>query len=293
MEGKLEHIVPRIMFDTNTYRNIIDGTADNNNSSEVYTRINALIKEGKIEAFLSETLFTIEAIIKKERLSFMSQYNPQVNTRTTVRGNMVAINATLGPDMNHMVSFEGSEPLGDYFRKALEIGFKIIRLPRICGIQNAEIDDSMQYIFSLSSDFDSYYTKACEVGEKIEEKGAGMSHVDRLLSQYDTRTNDLFCKFDYLMHDVNELPHEQRKAVIKKVAKAIAEVSDGDSVASSIGLRCDAFCTNDRAVNAGEGSVFSAENVNWLKEQYGFNKLTPTELIDFLQPLGVATKLEH
>ena len=37
---------PRVMFDTNTYRFIIDGVADHSNSAEIYQQIRQLIIEG-------------------------------------------------------------------------------------------------------------------------------------------------------------------------------------------------------------------------------------------------------
>lgn len=273
----------RVMFDTNTYRHIINCSADNDNSACVYKRLNRMIRRGLIEAFLSETLFTIEAIKKNDRLAFIASQQPKTTSRTRISGNTINTTVTLGPDDNHRVNFEGTGPLREYFEKALKLGFKIIRLPRIAGIMNADIKDEQLYKIKNSDDFHSYNNKAGEVGQKIESNGAGFAHILQILSQYDNQTNDIYKKFDLLFADVNKLPDSQRNIEIQKVAKAIAELSDGDSVACSIGLNCDAFCTNDRAVAAGQHSVFSANNVLWLKNDYGFNKLSPTELVSFVR----------
>ncbi|GAI59278.1 unnamed protein product, partial [marine sediment metagenome] len=68
----------------------------------------------------------------------------------------------------------------------------------------------------------------------------------------------------------------------KKIAKAAAEWADGDSVAISIALGCDYFCTRDQAKGAGSKSVLSQENLEWLKADYGFKTITPEELANLI-----------
>ncbi len=282
MAEDAKHIeaIPRVMFDTNTYRHIIDGTADQSNSAEAYQQIRQMIIDGKIEAFLSETLFTIEAIIKKDRLAFMSVYRPKITVDEKVVGSTINSTYTIGPDDRHKVDFNETGPLRDYYERAKILGFKIVRLPRIGWITNAEIKAEDLY---KSADFSAYFTTACEVSEKIEFHGCGMQFVLDLLTPYDCVTNDISRKFELLLEDVNKLPLLERKKKIKEVAEAFAEMSDGDSVASSIGLDCCAFCTNDNAKSAGDRSVMSGSNIEWLKGEYGFNKLTPTVLVKFLK----------
>ena len=273
----------RVMFDTNTYRRIIDCSADANNTEVVYRKINEMIKNNEIEAFLSETLFTIEAIKKVDRLGFIANQQPNISSKIHTGNNSAHIHFMLGPDNEHSVNFEGTGPLKDYFLKALNLGFKIIRLPRIGGILNREIDDDVLFKFDNPSDWSNYYGKACEVGEDIEKKGGGFAHIEELLRYYDDSSNSILHKFKLMFDCVNSLPINERKTKITKVAKAIAEMSDGDSVASSIGLNCMAFCTNDKAIGAGEKSIFSDDNIQYLRDTYGFNKLTPTELIEFIE----------
>lgn len=271
---------PRVMFDTNTYRFIIDGVADHSNSAEIYRQIRQLIIEGKIDAFLSETLFTIEAIQKKDRLSFMSTYRPKVSSNGKIKGEQVSTTIALGPSEDQMADFSETGPLGDYYRHAIEIGFKIVRMPRIAGIINAEIPNEELYHVP---DFTEYYELAAKVSKEIENRGGGMAFVENLLIPYKDKAGSMTGQLRLLVADVNRLSQNEKERKIEEVAKAFAEMSDGDSVASSIGLRCYAFCTNDRARNAGSQSVMSNDNVEWLKHEYGFNKVTPTELVEFLK----------
>ncbi|OQC44060.1 MAG: hypothetical protein BWX59_02123 [Bacteroidetes bacterium ADurb.Bin028] len=63
-----------------------------------------------------------------------------------------------------------------------------------------------------------------------------------------------------------------------KIAKAAAEWADGDSVAISIALGCDYFCTRDQAKGAGNKSVLSAANLAWLSADYCFKTILPEDL---------------
>lgn len=270
---------PRVMFDTNTYRFIIDGVADHSNSAEIYQQIRQLIIEEKIDAFLSETLFTIEAIRKKDRLSFMSTYQPKVSSKEKIKGSQVGTTITLGPSEDQMVDFSETGPLGDYYKRAMEIGFKVVRLPRMGWITNAEIPyESLYHV----PNFKEYFELAAKVSEEIEERGGGMAFVENILISYKGKANNIISQLKLLLDDVNKLSQDERERKIEEVAKAFAEMSDGDSVASSIGLRCYAFCTNDSARNAGIRSVLSAGNVEWLKQEYCFKKMTPAELVESL-----------
>lgn len=65
----------------------------------------------------------------------------------------------------------------------------------------------------------------------------------------------------------------------KKFNEAVAEWSDGDSVASHIASGIDYFCTYDEAKGAGSNSVFSSRVKNALKAEFGQIVLNPSELI--------------
>ena len=67
------------------------------------------------------------------------------------------------------------------------------------------------------------------------------------------------------------------------IAKAVAEWADGDSVASHIAINGDYFCTNDNAKKAGSNSVLSDKNIQVLNTEYGFKKISPTELAKLIE----------
>jgi hypothetical protein len=67
-----------------------------------------------------------------------------------------------------------------------------------------------------------------------------------------------------------------------KIAKAAAEWADGDSVAISIALGCDYFCTRDEAKGAGSKSVLSQTNLTWLQADYNFRTISPENLANLI-----------
>ena len=67
----------RITLDSNVYRPIINPDhVDFINQSDIkkYQIINKNIKNGTIEAYLSETIFTLEGISRKNRKLFFGEY---------------------------------------------------------------------------------------------------------------------------------------------------------------------------------------------------------------------------
>lgn len=270
----------KVMFDTNTYRHIIDETADENNTKDVYSFIANAIKNGKIEAFLPETIFGIEAIVKKERLSFFANTHPKITCKEKYEDNGINITFTISPDNHNTVNFDECEPLRNYYHKVIEMGFKILSIPRIGGIINREINRDSLYF--PKEEYHQYMDKLSEVSTYIKDLGAGEYQLRELLKPYEGNASDFFQRFDYLFKDVNGMPDDEKRKAINKVAKVIAEFSDSEAVSASIGLDCDAFCTNDCAKSAGVTSVFSEENVKAISEKYKFNKVTPTELVTLI-----------
>jgi hypothetical protein len=62
------------------------------------------------------------------------------------------------------------------------------------------------------------------------------------------------------------------------IAKAVAEWADGDTVACAVAIGSDFICTNDKAKSAGNNSVFSRQNIDILRKEYGLEFIKPDEL---------------
>jgi len=106
-----------------------------------FFKINQAIKDKKIEPFLSETIFTIEAIRKIERKEVFSSTSLKCNSeeKETESGEIVQ-NFTFGPDEKDAISLTDKPILKKYFDEAIKLGFRIVRFPRIGGLVNPEVE---------------------------------------------------------------------------------------------------------------------------------------------------------
>jgi hypothetical protein len=68
----------------------------------------------------------------------------------------------------------------------------------------------------------------------------------------------------------------------KAVTKAIAEWSDGDSIASHVGYGIDLYCSDDFGRNAGKRSIMTKENRAWISSAYGVVFVTLRELAEMI-----------
>lgn len=225
-----------------------------------FIKIRDAIINGRIEPFISETIFTIEAIRKVERQDFFSSQKPKFKYNISEKGNAISININMGQNKDDAIYFNKRPILKKFFDEAIKLGFKIIDLPRIGGLINSEVEKVRDKLEGKY--LEDYQAKVFEVAEKIESKGAGISKIESIRKKYGNSN---------WMKELKKAPQKDRK----KIAKAAAEWADGDSVAISIAIGCDYFCTRDRAKGAGNKSVLSIDNLKWLKKEYNFNPILP------------------
>lgn len=247
----------KVQFDSNTWRQVVDPasyTSDKDYAACV--KIHDAIVAGEIEAYLSETMFTTEAIVRKKRQGYFAQMRPKVVHKVSCSGSTVKTSFMLGPNDDDAILFDDTiSILKDFFDKAVNLGCRIVRLPRIGGLVNPEVDKVLYNV----EDFDNYFEKAVEVSEKIECNQAGFFWLKEIGEAYDTNW----------LEGIKKSPESE----CNHIATAAAEWADGDSVAICVGLGCDYFCTRDQAKGAGQKSVFSKANLTWLEEKYNFKTI--------------------
>ena len=249
----------RITFDSNVWR-IISSPENfpNEPSIEDFETIRKTIEDNRITPFLCETIFTLEAIQRKNRKQFFSEYRLKIDTSEQVEGNEIKLSFSVGPDRT---AHPGNNSyLEKHLADAIAIGFQLIKLPRIAGVVNPDIEEHFYKHINLGS----YHDKVFSVAREIESKGAGIFHIKELGNRYNV----------HWMTGIEQAPgHEEGN-----IAKAIAEWADGDSVACHIAVGGDYFCTRDTANRAGSGSILGQANVAWLKEEHNFQIISPEDL---------------
>lgn len=243
----------KIIFDSNVWRHV--STPDNfpNDASyDAFKKIKEEVINGKIVPYISETVFTIESIKRKERKKFISKYRPKIVFTESTQNSTVTNTTKLQSDSS---VHPGNHPiLAEHLKDAISIGFRIIRCPRIAGIINPEIEDLRFKL--VGEELKNYHNKLLEVGEIIEKHGAGFEQIRIIGEKY----HPIWFK------GIDIAPEEEWG----HIAKAMAEWADADSVAITIALGCDYMCTRDFAKSAGDKSVFSSANLEWLNREYHF-----------------------
>lgn len=251
-----------VTFDSNVWRAAADPARfPNNPEHAALLTINAAIKSGRIEAVLSETVFSLEGITKADRKNFLVGYRPRPTVEEEeLPDGTIKWSFSLGPEK---AAHPGNNSyLASHLNDALAAGFKLMRCPRIAGIQNPDLKD--EWFISTSS---AYANKFGEVSRRLEKAGAGIAQIKAIGNKYARPAEPWF-------EGLAKAPSIEDGAI----AKAVAEWADADSVAAHVAYGNGFFCTNDAAVAAGSMSTFSTANRTWLEADYGVKFVTPTEL---------------
>lgn len=258
----------KITFDSNTWRKV--ATPDNFPKDPIisdYRTIRQGINDKMIIPFISDTIFTLEAIQKKDRKQFFKDYKAVITTDISEgEDGYIKMQFKIGPNENAHPG--NNDFLKEHFADAVTLGFNIIHLPRVAGITNKDIEMA-KYKMDTET-LGKYLDKVFEVGRRITELQAGDYEINQLAKKYNPQAG---------LHGIGDAPDSENGVI----AKAIAEWADGDSVASHIAIGGDYFCTNDKAVSGGVKSVFSVTNLSILENEYGFKTITPTDLATLLK----------
>jgi len=212
---------------------------------ETFEEIGKAAGDGRIIPFLCETIFTLDAMLRKERGELFSEYKLRSGMTTGVGA----------------ASRESRGFLENRLKVAMDQGFRILRLPRIADVAKLDIESR----FYRHDDPISYLDKVFEIARAMESRGAGFIQIKELGQKYGT----------HWMDGIEQAPEQEAG----NIAGAIAEWGAGDSVACHIALGGDYFCVGDRLRNAGERSIFSRDNLDWLREKYDFRIVSPEELV--------------
>lgn len=250
------------MFDTNVFKKVNDPPRSSTDFA-AYEKIKSSIASGEIEGFISETIFTLEGIKRAERKKEVGKRRGKVSFYETIDVDIVSQEIKLGPKRG--IDFGDNDQLRQHFLKAMVTGFKIVRLPRIGGYVNEEVEP---YRFQHGENLAAFHDRAHEVAEKIEQKGAGLAGLKALGLEFDSNWQK----------GLTKMPEERKN----KIAELVGEWADGDSVATAIGLHCDYFCTLDQAKSAGQKSVLSSVNLAWLSQEYQFKTISPLDLASLI-----------
>ena len=261
----------KLTLDSNVWRQIVEPKEYLADPKIVkYQLINKLLKNGKIETFLSETIFTLEGIQRKDRKFFFGTYEAEFSFAEAFIGNEAhGMIFTVGPNLD---SHPGNNPyLAKYLSKAVSLNIKIMKNLRTGGIVNPDI--KKEYYENYPNNDIYAYTNLCgQIDREMDAAGCGMIQVQNIGEKYKGSGRHWFEGLDNAGADED-----------KAISSGIAEWADGDMVAMHIAYGHDYLITNDKAKNAGKTSVLSTGNVNWLKSKYDLEILDIDEFFNLLK----------
>lgn len=262
----------KVTFDSNVWEVVVDADkAAADSSPSAIEGIKQGIMDGVVEPLLPETIFTLEAVRKKIRKDYIGDL--KINTQSTtisMSDNQIQSEIVYRPQPG---AHPGNGPeLQRYLEAALELGFRLMRFPRLAMPLNLVLKESMYHPQEMSDEFTSLLGR-------IEARLAGAGFV---MSQLEALGLSGVMVSEPWFKGIRTLPDDQWK----KVANAVAEWADGDAITMHIAYGNDYFCTRDEGKSAGASSILAPSNRTWLENEYGVQFVTPEELAEIIKALG-------
>jgi hypothetical protein len=253
-----------VTFDSNVWRKVASpNNFQKDPNHAVNLKLNSLVKQNAINAFLSETIFTLEAIKKVDRHDVFKIYRPNIEEKVdddSMNSGFIKVQFKIGPGKNNQPIL--NDFLREHLTDAISAGFKIIHLPRIGGFVNEEV--KKHTVKFSEEELKNYLDKVFMVAKRIEELNCGFAWIEKIGIKYDVNA----------VNGIGKAPDSENNNIIK----AVAEWADGDTVACAVAIGSNYICTNDEAKSAGSNSVFSKQNIEILKTEYGFELIKPEDL---------------
>ena len=244
-----------ITFDTNVWESVV------NEEKHHLIEIKNKILNGKIQAYICEIALDLEAIQRKERAEFFGNYEPSITVEHLPPENgkfrmqfCIAPNTDLHPGIH--------EKQWDKLLKARDLGFRVLRMTTAGTVRTKEIPGDMYVQHDDIEEFWRYAGLLENCSDFIMGLGCGRAAYDQFKAQ-----------FNLVGSGGQTLPDEQEK----KFSKAIAEWVDGEALSAHYAAGNDFFCTNDKAGNAGTGSIFHTQNRTQLVTKFGIKIISSCE----------------
>ena len=233
-----------VTFDSNVWEKVID------EDDHHFVKIKHKIRTGEIRPYICEIALSLEAIEKKLRAEFFKSYEPSIKFEYlptedgTVRMRMcIEPNNELHPGLH--------PKLRDKLLEARDLGFRVLRMTRFGTVRPKDIPDDM---YVCIDEFWKYAEPLASCSEYIAALGCGQAAYNQLKE-----------RFNLFDSDRTGIPSEFEK----RFQEAVAEWVDGDALSAHYASGNELFCTDDKARNAGTGSIFHSQNRARVEKKFG------------------------
>ena len=245
----------KITFDTNVWEPVVKEEKPH------LIGIKNKILNGKIQAYICEITLSLESIQRTKRAEFFGNYEPSraVEHLPPENGKLgmrmcIAPNTDLHPGLHTKLRAK--------FLEARDLGFWVLRMTNIGTVRTKEVPDDMYVQHDDMQEFWRYAELLANCNDFIVGLGCGRASYDQFKAQ-----------FNLVGTGGQPVPDEQKK----KFWEAIAEWVDGEALSAHYAAGNDYFCTNDKARNAGTGSIFHNQNKTRLIKKFGIKIISSCE----------------
>ena len=232
-----------VTFDSNVWEKVVGKTVSH------YTKIKDKIHTGEIRPYICEIALSLEAIEKKLRAEFFKNYKPSIKfEELPTEDGMVRMRMCVEPNNELHPGFHPK--LQDKVLKARELGFRVLKMTNLGTVRAKEIPDKM-----CVDDADQKYIESLATcSEYITSLGCGQAAFNQLketFNRVDFDSQGTSSEFD------------------KRFQESVAEWVDGDALSAHYASGNEWFCTDDKAGNAGIGSIFHSQNRARVEKKFG------------------------
>ena len=245
-----------ITFDTNVWEPLVEEEKPH------LVKIKNAILDGKIQAYICEIALDLEAIRKEKRAELFRNYESLTTVEPLPPENgKLGMRISIGPNTDLHPGIHPKQR--DKLLKARDLGFRVLGMTTSPEtVRTTEIPDDMYVQHDDIEEFYRYAEPLAKCNDFIVELGCGRAAYDQFRAQ-----------FNLVDSGGPALPAENEK----KFSEAIAEWVDGEALSAHYASGNDYFCTDDKAGNAGTGSIFHNQNRTQLEKEFGMRIISSCE----------------
>src|SRR5882757_8760654 len=259
-----------VTFDTNTLASVVSPETAQRETGASGAAVRIAIKAGQIQGFFSETLVTLEGVEKKDRVNVLGKTRV-VSGSSSSGQNQISLSVGFQHFRNDLNS-----RFSERVRLLVALGMRGLRAPARFGSFHAKNEicplftptGGMPELLRCMDGVNRISTEMARrhVGQAVAvELGVQVSQRDRAPEP------ELW---------LQGIGRARNKTEAEKVAKAINEWADGDSIASHYGFGIEMFCSDDYGKNAAGPSVLDRKHRKWLADEFGVQFVTLAELAE-------------
>lgn len=260
----------RVTFDTNALNDLISPETSQRGArrTDSGTKVRAAIEAGRVQGFFCETLVTLEGIENKDRSDVLGSTRLQSQTTSTAP-NTFTLNIGVLQDRKPL-----HPEFTDMVQAAKKLGLRALRAPARMGWIRIKDEDGTFFVPDGSTaELMDRMDKVNEMATTIAVRGVGQASAVALGLRFLARDGIPQPTLWF-----QGLRRTKSNGEREKVAKAVAEWADGDSVAAHYGYGIELFCSEDFGKGAQRPSILDHDNRAWLTGTFRIQFVTMAEL---------------